>query len=169
MQRKRKRKIKWQRVLIPILFIMIVIGGISVFKNINKKEDKIKNTNEYEKVNANLKKAPKNHQEFETLEDGEYITSKGYTLKISEGIATIDGNLIVNKTFSLKEDYKPQTSKVEITKEKCNSCLEKEVMESFKLMQSDARALGLNIYIPCTFTIFSKISLSYIFICKSID
>lgn len=92
-------------------------------------------------------KAPSNNQEFISLEDGEYITEKGYTLTIKDKIAYIDNNIIVNKTYSLPEDYKPTNSYTEVTSDRCQNCIDKEVMTAFKLMQADASSLGLNIYI----------------------
>lgn len=103
--------------------------------------------NEEQEVNNTLESAPKNNSEFQTLEDGEYLTEKGYTLTIKNGIAYIDNHLIVNKTYSLPEDYKPVNSYEEVTTDRCINCLEKEVMSAFKLMQADASSIGLNIYI----------------------
>lgn len=122
---------------------------------INHSNDKQRNLNE-EKVNINdknnkdkqtLKKAPKNAEEFSKLEDGKYVTEKGYVLTIKDNKAYIEGNLIANKTYSLPSDYKPQNPYNNITSERCNNCLEKNVMQAFNEMQEDASASGLNVYI----------------------
>lgn len=80
-----------------------------------------------------LPSIPVNSGEYKNLKDGEYLTNNGYTLKIENGITTIDGLLIVNKTYSLPNTY--------------GSPLTDEVMNSFNLMKADATSLGLNIYI----------------------
>lgn len=100
-----------------------------------------------EEVNNTLDKAPINATEFLKLNDGEYMTDKGYTLIIKDGLAYVEGQLIVNKTYSLSENYKPGNPYEKITSERCNNCLEQEVMKAFNLMKADASSLGLNIYI----------------------
>ena len=59
-------------------------------------------------------------------------TSKGYTIVEKEGVTYIEGVLIVNKTYSLPEDY--------------GSGLTKDVTSNFAVMQADAKALGLNLW-----------------------
>lgn len=167
MKYKRKRKIKWGRVLLSILILMIIVGGI--FMNINKDKKEKPTTNKKgaeeiiengveektEDTNITLEKAPKNHLEFQNLQDGEYITEKGYTLKIENKVASIDGIPIVNKTYSVPESYKPTNPEQQIQGERCNNCLEKEVMNAFRLMQSDATSIGLNIYIASGYRSYS--------------
>lgn len=159
--RKRKRKLKkGVKVIFIILFIMIIIGGIGIFmlfnnNNGNDKNDdvskevtKIQDDNIDDKdVSNDLVNAPSNNTEFSSLSDGEYVTSNGYTLTIKDSIAYIDGNLIVNKTYKLPENYKPTDPYSPITSDWGINNINKDVMEAFKLMQSDATSLGLNIYI----------------------
>jgi len=59
-------------------------------------------------------------------------TSKGYTLKISNGLATIDGIVIANKSFGLPSNY--------------GSGLTNETVNSFNSMISDAATIGINLY-----------------------
>lgn len=117
----------------------------------NKKDDleeEVTETyNNQEENTQNLESAPSNNTEFSKLSDGEYVTSKGYTLKIENGLTYIDGNLIVNKTYKLPEDYKPIDPYSPITGDWGINNINKDVMEAFKLMASDAASLGLNIYI----------------------
>ena len=94
-----------------------------------------------------LEEAPNNLTEFTNLEDGEYLTKTGHTLTIKNKIAYVDGQLIVNKTYSIPESYKPTNTKNPPVGEKCSNCLENEVLDAFNLMQSDAKSLGLNICI----------------------
>ncbi len=158
--KRKKKKAKWRMVLMIVIFLILILGGsITIIKTLknndnNNKVPTTKNiptktdetTNE-KKTNANLEKAPKNNQDFLNLEDGEYLTEKGYTLKIQDKVAYIDNHIIVNKTYSVPSNYEPKNTENPVTGERCNNCLEKEVMESFRLMQSDAASLGLNIYI----------------------
>lgn len=156
-------------VLIILSIIMIIIGGIFVKVTIFN-DDKTKNTekvdnNNDEKVDevrkeesenkeddndeatSTLEKAPTNSSEYRSLLDGSYLTDKGYTLIVENGIAKIDGLIIVNKTYSLPSTFKPTNPNQSITEERCNNCLDKEVINAFNLMKSDAASIGLNIYI----------------------
>lgn len=145
---------------------MIIIGGIFMyysygFKNDNKISEKkddamLENSDDYiEGANSDLEKAPLNGEEYKNLIDGEYLTDKGYTLTVEDGVAYIDGHVIVNKTYSLPADYKPNNPEKTITDERCNNCIDKEVMSAFKLMQSDATSIGLNIYISSGYRSYS--------------
>ena len=82
-----------------------------------------------------------------SLKDGVYGTSKGYTVKVENGVATVDGNIIVNKTYSLPADYKPQSPYVEIYAGYCTDCIEDYVMEAFLEMEKDAEKEGLSMRI----------------------
>lgn len=174
MKKRRKRKIKWTKVLFITIIPIIIIGGIIMYYNHNLKNDEsskskkentqneitnnqeeIKKEENTDKANNNLEKTPNNNSEYQNLNDGDYLTSTGYTLTIKDGIAYIDGHLIVNKTYSIPSSYKPINPETTITGERCNNCLEKEVMESFRLMQSDATSVGLNIYIASGYRSYS--------------
>ena len=160
---KRKRKLKKKRILILFLFLIsiLILGGIEIMKKENntnkqtntpskKSEEKKEESNNQEKIkntDKSLEKAPKNAKEFDALSDGEYLTEKGYTLTIKNKIAKIEGNIIANKTYKLPTDYQPENPYQKITTERCNNCIDKTAYEQFKSMQSDAIALGLNIYI----------------------
>ena len=105
------------------------------------------NDNKEEPTTKNLENAPKNHQEFLNLEDGEYLTEKGLTLTIKNKIAYVDNYIIVNKTYSVPNTFIPENPNAPVTAEKCNNCINKDAWDSFQLMQSDAKSIGLNIYI----------------------
>ena len=158
MKRKKRKLKKSIKVIFIILLIIILIGGIIIFmlnnKN-NKQEENIKpnNIKNTDEATSSIKEeniipsAPNNNTEFSNLSDGEYQTSKGYTLTIKNGLTYIDGNLIVNKTYKLPNDYKPNDPYSPITGDWGINNINKDVMSAFKLMQSDATSLGLNIYI----------------------
>jgi len=83
---------------------------------------------------------------YKKMKDQTITTSKGYTLKIKNGLAYIDDILIVNKTYYLPENYTPQNSYATLS-DSCPNCLENEVMSAFNEMNSDAKNLGLSIWI----------------------
>ena len=111
----------------------------------NKEEDK-ESTNNNEEINnqtiTTLNKAPMNNGEYQHLGDGEYLTEKGYTLKVENGITTIDGILIANKTYSLPASY--------------GGPLTNEVMNAFNLMKADATSIGLNIWIQSGYRSYAR-------------
>lgn len=127
---------------------------MKVMNNSNEKLDD-SSLKSNEDVSVELDKAPKNYEEYKSLSDGEYLTDKGYTLKIEDGVASVDDIVIVNKTYSLPSTFKPVDPKVEVTSERCNSCLDKEVMKAFDLLKSDASSLSLNIYIASGYRSYS--------------
>lgn len=153
MSRKKKKK---NNLFIIIFIILIIILGV-VFIIYNKNDNKVYNNDTNIEVDKKLENALSDSSEYDLLSDGEYITSKGYTLKKENGISYVDGNLIVNKTYSLPKDYVPTNPyNGDKTSSWCVNCIEKHVMEAFKLMQSDAKAMGLNIYISSGYRGYSR-------------
>ena len=155
MRRKRRLK-RWVKVIISLILIIILVGGIFLIMNLQKKNksttDNVKEkttttSKEETPKKETLPKAPSTSEEASKLTDGEYETSNGKKLIRKSGLATVDGNLIVNKTYGLPSDYKPSNPYKQITTDWCPTCIDKDAMESFNLMQSDAKSLGLNIYI----------------------
>ena len=87
-----------------------------------------------------------------SLQDGEYPTSKSYTVKVKNGVATVDGIIIVNKTYSLPKTYVPSKPYKEIgNRGYCTDCIEDIAMQAFLKMQSDAKKLGLSLRIGSGF------------------
>jgi len=166
MRIKKRRKIKKNRlVLIMISVIMIVIGGfivmnkfffdsdqvgdkelLNVESDTTNKEELEDNTDDNKEVidstTVNLEKVPVNNGEYKNLSDGEYLTDKGYTLKIENGVATIDGILIVNKTYSIPSNYGGE--------------LTSDVMKAFNDMKAEALALGLNLWIQSGYRSYDR-------------
>lgn len=158
MKKKKKVRLKIGNVLILFLFLMIVVGGVIMINHQNSLKKKGKNTSlevqqkenhqeDIKKTTKDLEKAPVNSLAFDQLSDGEYVTEKGYTLTIKNKTAYIEGNVIANKTYGIPDNYQPEDPYRPVTGERCNDCIDKNAMEAFQLMQSDAKALGLNIYI----------------------
>ena len=173
-KKRRKRKLKkGVKVIFGILLIIIFIGGGYIYMINNNSSDKLEkdaidkdnskddvvetvddidtnqdnDSKDVVEDDVELAKAPVNNGEFSNLQDGEYETTNGHVLKIENGISYVDGYLIVNKTYRLSDSYKTQNPYQAVTGDWCVNCIDKDTMESFKLMQSDAASLGLNIYI----------------------
>lgn len=70
-------------------------------------------------------------------------SSKGYTIERINGITYVDGILIANKTYSLPSTYAPGD-------------ISSEVKSAFYVMQRDAAAEGLNIYISSGYRSYSR-------------
>lgn len=72
----------------------------------------------------------------------ESITPKGYELKVVDGVSMIDNHLIINKSYSIPNDYIPDnlvtiTSRCEVIN---------YVKDAFAKLTTDASVIGLNIY-----------------------
>lgn len=91
---------------------------------------------------------------YKKMQDKTITTSKGYTLKIKNGVAYIDDILIVNKTYSLPENYTPKNTNYKL-QDRCVNCLEKEVMEAYNEMKTDANSIGLNIWLASGYRSYS--------------
>lgn len=66
----------------------------------------------------------------------------------TEQIKIIDGIIIVNKTYSLPEDYTPSNTYEDAEDlDYCATCINKEAYKSYQLMLADAMSLGLNLWI----------------------
>ena len=167
MSKRRKRKLK-KGVKIGIFVILIIIflaGGYFVKDKLFSTDDSfdidVIDSEEEIIVNADneddLVSAPVNYSEFKELDDGDYVTDKGYTLTIKDDIAYVDGYLIVNKTYALSSDYKPiDPYSGYANVDSCVNCIDKETMEAFNEMESDARSIGLNIYISSGYRSYNR-------------
>lgn len=111
-------------IILIIIFVGVILGTYMYLDKSTSKKDAAKKTSQ--KTTEVVNEANK--------------TSKGYTIQVKDGVTYIDDVLIVNKTYSLPEDY--------------GNGLEKEVLDAFNLMKADAAALNLNIYISSGFRAF---------------
>lgn len=89
-------------------------------------------------------------------EDG-YVgtTTNGYTITKKNGAYYIDDYLVVNKTYALASNWVPQNTYSKINAEICKNCLDKTTYSNWSKMQSDASAVGLNIYIASGYRSYS--------------
>ena len=158
--RKKKRRLKKKFALFLAVFLILIgfcFWGVKYFSSSSRDWNEVQpdqgqgKEKEDNAVVNKLDPAPKNSLEYLALSDGEYLTDKGYTLVIQDGVASIDGQVIANKTYSLPQNYQPTDPYQAVRGERCNDCIDKTAMKQFQLMQSDAQALGLNIYIASGF------------------
>ena len=71
--------------------------------------------------------------------------SSSHKIEVIDGVTYIDNILIVNKTYSLPQNYKPDNA----NGDNCNECLTPYTLRAFGAMKSAAEATGtgLNLYI----------------------
>ena len=91
---------------------------------------------------------------YRKMKDKTITTEKGYTLKIENGVAYIDGILIANKTYYLPENYTPKNPYTTLSNS-CVNCLEKEVMTAYQEMNADAKTLGLKLWLASGYRSYS--------------
>lgn len=127
---------------------------------INETIDKEKDEDINKEENANMEEETKDdNRENSTQNDDKEndekpvvntnVTSKGYEIKNINGITYIDGHLIVNKTYTLKEDYIPTNTHKTATSETgiCQECIDEEAYKSYVNMRNDASREGLSLWI----------------------
>lgn len=87
--------------------------------------------------------------EIKTSEENESTTTMNeHKIINKDGLYYIDGYLIVNKTYPLPDDYVPTNTYKDATgQDYCPTCLDIDTYENYKLMEADAKALGLNLWI----------------------
>ncbi len=126
-----KSKVKLLIIIIIFLTIFVYIFVKHVEHPTNKKSVSKETSSEQEK---------KKILQSETASENK--TKKGFIIEQINGVTYIDDTLIVNKTYSLPDTY--------------GNGLEKEVLDAFDLMKTDASAIGLNIYIASSFRSYEQ-------------
>ncbi len=79
-------------------------------------------------------------------------TSKGYTIKVKDGVTYIGGVLVVNKTYSLPKSYNPGLNSV------CKTAFEK--------MKAGAKKDGINVWISSGYRNYYRQDELYSYYCK---
>ena len=69
-------------------------------------------------------------------------TPKGYELEVIDGVAYVDGHIIVNKSYSIPKDYDPG----KMTNLKKGHPVVSSIASIFNQMVADASQVGLNVY-----------------------
>lgn len=90
-------------------------------------------------------------------------TSNGYKMYTINGSYYIDGYLIVNKSYTLGDGFEPVNTHVNAVgvRKECNECINNVAYDAFSDMQSDAKALGLNIKITSGYRPYNIQSIIY--------
>ena len=97
-----------------------------------------------------------------SLIDGIYTTNKGYTVKIQNGVASINDIIIVNKTYSLPSTYTPKKPYKSIAgRGYCTDCMEDFVVEAFLKMKDDASREGLKLWVGSGFRSYDTQKMLY--------
>jgi D-alanyl-D-alanine carboxypeptidase len=103
------------------------------------------NCRQYNKIKEEkIEKKTEEQTEINKQEKEQTSIKEENKIENIDGVTYIDGILIVNKTYSLPENYKaPNAGEYEF----CLQCLTQETKNNFNEMQADAQSIGLNIYI----------------------
>ena len=64
--------------------------------------------------------------------------------------------MIVNKTYALGKEYIPKATHEKVTGDLCYSCINNIAFDNWKIMKSDASAIGLDIYIASGYRSYKK-------------
>lgn len=135
-------------IYIWLIIFILFCGSCFIFYHLYNKNDLVVNSNiTSDELGSDLDN--KTNLEDDNIDNDKTLkTSKGFKIELINGATYIDGILIVNKTYSLPQDFVPTNTYTKIDKQNyCPTCIDKEAYESFNIMKSDAQALGLNIYI----------------------
>lgn len=116
--------------LIIIIFLLILSISFIIYKNVLKPS-----TNSEEKVNSQEPDKTETEKKEEKIElkENQTLTKKGYILEENDGVYSIDGIIIVNKTYSIPQSY--------------GNGLTKEFTEAFNKMQVAAKEDNIDIKI----------------------
>ena len=78
--------------------------------------------------------------------------SSSHKTEVIDGVTYIDNILIVNKTYSLPQNYKPANA----NGDNCNECLDPYAYSAFEGIKQETEALGLNLYISSGYRSYSN-------------
>lgn len=116
-----------------------------VSKNIDNKNLDKTNENVKDRVNETKDKVTKNIYDKNT---SKVLEEKKYKIESIDGVTYVDGVLIVNKTYGLPSDYKPNDTYTPVNDlNYCTTCINKDAYEKYLEMESDALSLGLKLWI----------------------
>ena len=79
-------------------------------------------------------------------------TTNNFDIYTINGVTYVDNTLIVNKSFSLPQNYQPLNE----NNINCLDCLDSQMMEQFFKMQADAFMNNLNLFISSGFRSFER-------------
>lgn len=159
----RKRRLKSRRrqivmrnrmILAGVILLLLIIIFALILKGCNGKgkgSDADKKTE-----NETLNNATESVTSDTSLKDNKNVTSKGFVIEQIDGCTYIDGVLIANKTYALPKSFVPTNPYVPVTSDTSTTSLDKTLMKNWTVMQKDAWALGLNIYISSGYRSYER-------------
>ena len=152
----KKSKHKLSNLIEKTIIAVIIFGIFYIFKlGINtyllEGENSVPNIPYNEKVD----KTTETNNNNDSLLENENIQNEHKIIEI-DGVTYIDGILIVNKTYSLPEDFVPTDTYESATgMSYCSNCINKEAYQKFQEMEADATSIGLNIWIQSGYRSYS--------------
>lgn len=143
--------------IIFLIFYIVKVGGISLMGKDSKKEIVTTTNNNVNKTTKlTTENTTTNTTTTKTTTTKNTTTTKKSVTNSTKGLKYVDGILIVNKSYPLPSDYVPtNTYKDASGLNYCMTCLDKETYEKYQEMESDAKALGLNIWIQSGYRSYS--------------
>ena len=153
------KKIKLNIIIVFIILLLVNTSRIYLLKKCDNNE---LNENIINSVSTTLKNQETKSTTITTTtsttttknnnEENKFIgtTNKGYSIYYRNGAYYVDNYLIVNKTYSLNENYVPTNTNKKITESMdgfCRECIEKEAYENWIKMKNDAASLNLSLWI----------------------
>lgn len=145
-KRRRKKKIGFYLVALIIFIIIYFFRGEFMKVDICKPND----NNEIPITTTTTKAIP-------AINSENYYgkTSKGYIIEKIDDVFYIDDYLIVNKTYPLSKDYVPKNTFQKASGDFCYECIDNIAYNNWKIMHSDADAIGLKIQINSGYRSYS--------------
>ena len=151
---KKSKKSK-VRICTAIILLFSINFGIYELIGIKKIDDDKKPTAIDSSVKDNeIKPVNNESSKKEPIFNG--TTSTGAKIETENGVTKIDGIIIVNKEYSIREDYIPASTSKIINKntKSCAECLVEDAFNAFVTMQSDALKSGIKLWIQSGYRSF---------------
>lgn len=178
-RKSRKRRIIRNRIIFAILIIIFIVIITLLAKSINSQnetepdytasiQDSISETSspslpettsdmaiENTAETAAQKSTESITAESTTSADAVAVSANGFSIETINGVTYVDGVLIANKTYPLPSTFIPTNPAEPVTSEKSTTSLDKDLMEAWNEMLSDATKEGLNLYISSGYRSYS--------------
>jgi len=144
----KNNKVRIDRIIIMlIVIVIIVILTVLIIKGLSKDNDTQAVGGDIQSDTINDISEATDNTTINTDETTLAETQSQHNVEVIDGATYIDGILIVNKSYSLSEEYQGYNGGYDDFKPEVPTGLFPEVVESFNQLQSDAENEGLNVYI----------------------
>lgn len=148
-----------KRAIAELILIGIIFSMFYIFK-IGETMSNKNSTKEFKSTTISKSSKKKTEDKDKTTKD-DYIDTfevpdeKKEIVSI-DGVTYIDGIIIVNKTYGLPSDYKPNDTYTPVNNlNYCSTCINKEAYKKYLEMEADATSLGLHIWIQSGYRSYS--------------